>query len=352
LFRLWSDRVVKTALVTGATGQDGRYLIDLLRRHGYVVHGQSRRTSPPVNDGIQWHVGDLTDGAFLEALIAETAFDEIYNLAAVSRPILSWKIPRETAEINAYLPQAICELLLKHQPSCRLFQASSSDMFGDGSMEQQDEQTHCVPKSPYGVAKLYAHRIIGAYRQQYGLHACSGIMFNHESPYRPLSFVSQKIAYAAAAASLGVIDSRELDERGRPILSGGKLFLGDLSVRRDFGFAGDYVQAMHMILQHPTPDDYIVGTGENHSIQEFCEFAFRSVGLDWMDYVSVDPKLIRKTDSHYTRANPAKLRRNVNWQPKLGFSELVSMMVQAQLQLLQAQERPSRGSAANPIRIL
>jgi GDPmannose 4,6-dehydratase len=199
------------------------------------------------------------------------------------------------------------------------------------------------------VAKLYAHRMIGAYRQQYGLYACSGIMFNHESPYRPLSFVSQKIAYAAAAASLGIVDSSELDERGRPILSAGKLLLGDLSVRRDFGFAGDYVEAMHLILQHPTPDDYVIGTGENHSIQEFCEFAFRSVGLDWTDYVSVDPKLIRKTDSHYTRANPAKLRGVSNWQPKTGFSELVSMMVQAQLQLLQTQERPSHSSGSKSV---
>lgn len=341
--------MVKSALVTGATGQDGHYLIDLLRQHGYVVHAQSRRAPHPVNDGVLWHVGDLADGAFLEALIADTAFDEIYNLAAVSRPILSWQVPRETAEINAYLPQAICELLRQHQPNCRLFQASSSDMFGDGFSEQQDEQTHCVPKSPYGVAKLYAHRMIGAYRQQYGLYACSGIMFNHESPYRPLSFVSQKIAYAAAAASLGIVDSSELDERGRPILSAGKLLLGDLSVRRDFGFAGDYVEAMHLILQHPTPDDYVIGTGENHSIQEFCEFAFRSVGLDWTDYVSVDPKLIRKTDSHYTRANPAKLRGVSNWQPKTGFSELVSMMVQAQLQLLQTQERPSHSSGSKSV---
>jgi GDPmannose 4,6-dehydratase len=347
--RSGDNPLAKSALVTGAAGQDGRYLVDLLCRQGYVVHAQIRRAPPPGRDGaIQWHVGDLTNGAFLEALIAGTQPDEVYNLAAVSRPTLSWAAPRETAEINAFLPQNICELLLKHRPRCRLFQASSSDIFGDGFSERQDEHTHCEPKSPYGVAKLYAHRIVGAYRQQYGLHASCGIMFNHESPYRPLSFVSQKIAHAAANASLGIVNSSELDERGRPILSGGKLLLGDLSVRRDFGFAGDYAEAMHMVLQHPTPDDYVIGTGENHSIQEFCEVAFGSVGMDWTDYVSVDPKLIRKTDSRYTRANPAKFRSIFNWRPKVGFPELVSTMVQAEVERLQRQIMPdaSRGAGA------
>ncbi|WP_024513383.1 GDP-mannose 4,6-dehydratase [Bradyrhizobium sp. ARR65] len=325
--------MTKAALVTGATGQDGRYLVDLLRRHGYIVHAQSRRAPLPcaVDDGIRWHVGDLASGAFLEQLIAETQPDEIYNLAAVSRPIMSWQVPRENAEINAFLPQNICELVLKHKPAARIFQASSSDIFGDGFNERQNEHTHCVPKSPYGVAKLYSHRIIGAYRKQYGIHACSGILFNHESPYRPLSFVSQKIAYAAAAAASGLKDTPELDERGRPILSDGKLLLGDLGVRRDFGFAGDYAEVMHMILQHPMADDYVIGTGEDHSIQEFCELAFQTVGLDWTHYVSVDPKLIRKTDSHYTHADPGKLRSVFNWRPKVMFPELVATMVEAQV---------------------
>jgi GDPmannose 4,6-dehydratase len=337
--------MTKSALVTGAAGQDGRYLVERLRRLGYLVHAQIRRPPPPGGDGaIRWHVGDLTDAAFLETLIVNTQPDEIYNLAAVSRPALSWVVPRETAETNAFLPQNICELLLKHRPRCRLFQASSSDIFGDGFSERQDEHTHCEPKSPYGVAKLYAHRIVVAYRQQYGLHACCGIMFNHESPYRPLSFVSQKIAYAAANAALGVTDSSERDEQGRPILSGGKLLLGDLGVRRDFGFAGDYAEAMHMILQHPTPDDYVIGTGENHSIQEFCEAAFGSVGLDWTDYVSVDPQLIRKTDCRYTRANAEKLRSVFNWRPKVGFPELVSTMVQVQVEWLRREMTPPEAS--------
>jgi GDPmannose 4,6-dehydratase len=340
--------LTKSALVTGATGQDGRYLIDLLRGNGYVVHAQSRCAPLPgaAVDDIWWHVGDLKSGAFLEQLIADTQLDEIYNLAAVSRPIMSWQVPRETAEINAFLPQHLCELLLKYKPNCRLFQASSSDIFGDGFSERQNEDTHCVPKSPYGVAKLYGHRIVGAYRKQYGLYACSGILFNHESPYRPLSFVSQKIAYAAAAASCGLKDTPELDERGRPVLSDGKLLLGDLGVRRDFGFAGDYAEVMHMVLQHPTADDYVIGSGEEHSIQEFCELAFQSVGLDWINYVSVDPKLIRRTDSHYTRADPAKLLSVFNWRPKVTFPELVSTMVQAQVK--RVQDDMALGRSRNP----
>ncbi len=322
---------MKTALVTGAAGQDGQYLVDLLLARDYSVHGQSR--SPQGNrdnSEFRWHVGDPANAEFLEHLILSTQPDEVYNLAAVSRPLDSWKAPGISANITAFLPHAICELLLKHRPTCRLFQASSSDMFGDCASERQDERTNFNPVSPYGVAKLYAHNIVGVYRRNQGLHACSGIHFNHESPLRQLKFVSQKIAYAAAAASLGVQTTPMLDEFGRPILSDGKVLLGDLSVRRDFGFAGDHVEAMYLILQHPTPDDYVVGTGENHSIEEFCELAFRAVGLDWNDYVRVDPKLIRKADNRFTRADPAKIQSRLGWRPRVGFQELVSMMVQAQ----------------------
>jgi GDPmannose 4,6-dehydratase len=338
--------VTKNALVTGATGQDGRYLIEILRRHGYAVHAQTRGPSPLFdNPGVRWYSVNLKDSESLEKLIVDILPDEIYNLAAISRPTHSWTEPRETAEINAFLPQRICELLLKHRPSCRLFQASSSEMFGDGFSELQDEQSHCNPKTPYGVAKLYAHRIVGAYRQQYGLFASCGIMFNHESIYRPLTYVSQKIAYGAAAASLGLKESPDLDERGRPIFCRGRLLLGDLSVRRDFGFAGDYAEAMYLLLQRPTPDDFVIGTGENHSIQDFCQVAFAEVGLDWTDYVNVDPKLIRRTDSHYTRALPAKLRAACGWHAKTSFAELVSTMAHHQL------ERLRGGCVSRPLRI-
>jgi GDPmannose 4,6-dehydratase len=225
---------------------------------------------------------------------------------------------------------------VRHLPHCRLFQATSSEIFGDCGDEYQDETSHCQPRSPYGIAKLYAHHAIGAYRRQYGLHACSGILFNHESPYRPLSFVSQKIAYAAAAVSCGLRDTSELDELGRPILSEGMLSLGDLTVRRDFGFAADYAEAMRLILRHPAPSDYVVGTGESHSIEELCKTAFATVGLDWQPYVRLDQGLIRKIDSHFTRANSTKIRNVIGWRPRVTFEELVGMMVRAQVEKLRS----------------
>jgi len=320
-------------LITGASGQDGYYLINLLRQHGCVVHAQSRREmhSNVHLDGAQWHAGDLTNREFLGGLISNILPDEIYNLAAISRPIQSWDAPGETADLNALVPQDICELLLKHKPDCRLFQASSSEIFGDAPGHAQNEQTLCVPKSPYGAAKLYAHRIIGAYRAKYGLHVSCGILFNHESPRRPLSFVSQKIAFAAAAVSLGLNETSEADERGLPILQDGKIALGDLSVRRDFGFAGDYVEAMRLIVRHSVADDYVIGTGEDHSIEDFCNQAFRLVGRKWTDHVVFDAGLMRKIDSRYTRADATKIQTVLNWRPKIDFQSLVSMMVNAQI---------------------
>jgi len=184
------------------------------------------------------------------------------------------------------------------------------------------------------VSKAYAHHIVGAYRAQYGLHMSTGVLFNHESPRRPLSFVSQKIAHAAAAASLGLKETRELDERDRPILHDGKLSLGDINVKRDFGFAGDVVEAMHMIVQNDTASDYVVGTGQAHSIREFCETAFRVVGIDWQDVVVVDKSLLRKVDSHFTHADASKLRTELRWRPEVDFDELVRMMVEKRIEFL------------------
>lgn len=323
----------RSILITGASGQDGYYLINLLRQQECIVHAQSRRAVHPNShlDGVHWHVGDPADRDFLDALIAGIKPDEIYNLAAISRPSQSWNEPRRTAEVNGLVPQEICELLLKYKPDCRLFQASSSEMFGDDTTSAQNEQTRCAPNTPYGTAKLYAHRIIGAYRKQYGLHASTGILFNHESPRRPLAFVSQKIAYAAAAVSLGLSTTTELDERGRPILSDGKIALGDLSVRRDFGFAGDYVEAMRLIVRHSVPDDYIIGTGQDRSIEDFCSQAFDFVGRRWTDHVVLDPTLVRKVDSRYTRADATKISSALSWKPRTDFPTLVSMMVTAQV---------------------
>jgi GDPmannose 4,6-dehydratase len=328
---------LKTAVITGAGGQDGHYLVEYLLGLGYQIHAQARSgPSAARRESIEWHVGDLADAGFVEDLIVSTRPDEIFNLAAVSRPVESWQASKSTSNITAFLPHLLCELIVKHRPRCRLFQASSSDMFGRNFDPAQDEQTRFQPISPYGVAKVYAHHMVGAYRVHHGVHGCCGILFNHESPYRSLRFVSRKIAYAAAAASLGETTTRELDEFARPILIDGKLRLGDLSVRRDFGFAGDYVEAMHQILQLPTADDYVIGSGEAHSIQELCELAFAEVGLDWREFVIVDPRLMRATDSSYTCANPRKLQAVCGWRPRVSFKDLVSMLVRSQLANLQA----------------
>lgn len=325
----------KRALITGGTGQDGWYLSNWLAQNDYIVHLQTRRAmlAPPRAD-FHWHVGDLTDQSFLSHLITSTHPHEIYNLAAVSRPASTWAVPLETAMLNALVPQQLCDLIRQYCPDSRLFQATSSEIFGDQLSAAQNEATPCVPRTPYGIAKAYAHRIIGAYRSQYNLHLSSGILFNHESPRRPLNFVSQKIAHAAAALSLGLSQTAALDERGRPILMNAKVMLGDLTVRRDFGFAGDYVEAMHKIVVSDQPDDFVIGTGTQHSIAEFCDAAFSFVGRDWREHVVSDPDLMRKTDSHYTRADPAKINTKLGWQAKTSFNDLVQMLVSHQIKLL------------------
>jgi GDPmannose 4,6-dehydratase len=320
----------KCALVTGAGGQDGFYLARRLVALGYEVHGQIHNSGPIEN--VHCHTGDLTDAAFVDDLLSSVIPDEIYNLAATS-PRAAWE-SAATAELNALAPHRICAWIARNRPGCRLFQASSSDIFGTANGDYQNEETPCIPRSPYGVAKLYAGQIVRIYRQQYGLHACVGILFNHESPRRPLSYVSQKIAHAAAALSLGIAETAERDETGAPIVSGRKLRLGNLDIRRDFGFAGDHVEAIRLILQHATPDDYVVGTGETHSVREFCETAFGHVGLDWREHVVVDPQLLRKVDSLYTRADSRKLRETLGWLPTTGFGDLVRMMVDARVRAL------------------
>lgn len=319
----------RRALITGASGQDGSYLIETLLAHNYEVHAQSRRVRPLDQnaDGLVWHAADIAEPAAMTDLIAAVMPDEIYNLASVSRPLVSWRIPYETFKVNALVPLQLCETVRKQCPNCRIFQATSSEIFGDSKISPQNETTPYNPQTPYGIAKLSAHRVIGVFRQNYGLFACSGIMFNHESPRRPLSYVSQKIAHAAAAASLGLRDTTEKDERGQSILRGGVVHLGDIEVRRDFGFAGDYVAVMHRMLQDTGADDYVIGTGESHSIKEFCELAFGHVGLDWRDHVKVDQELFRPVDSHHTVADAAKVKARLGWRPTTSFADLVAMMV-------------------------
>jgi GDPmannose 4,6-dehydratase len=326
----------RRALVTGGTGQDGWYLIEFLLARDYEVHAQSRRPQPADRHrrAVRWHIGDISDPVVLQDLIAAVLPDEIYNLASVSRPVLSWQIPDETANVNALVPQRICAAVLRLSPSCRIYQATSSEIFGDPTVTPQDENTLCCPQTPYGIAKLYGHQTIMAYRRLYGIHASSGIMFNHESPRRPLSYVSQKIAHAAAALSIGLSETKEQDERGHPILCGGQLRLGNLDVRRDFGFAGDYVEVMHMMLQSDAADDYVVGTGESHSIRELCEIAFRHVGRDWREHVVVDSELYRGVDSHHTVADSSKVFARFGWRPKSTFLDLVTQMVDYRIRYL------------------
>jgi GDPmannose 4,6-dehydratase len=328
--------VKRRVLVTGGAGQDGWYLIELLLTRGYEIFAQSRRQADPQIHGgrVRWHVGDLTSDTFLREVLVTSAPDEIYNLASVSRPTLSWDIPIETALLNGLVTHRICEFIRTHLPNCRLFQASSSEVFGNTAADFQNESTEIRPTSPYGLSKAYAQQIAGLYRERYGLHLSCGILFNHESPRRPTNFVSQKIAHAAAAVSIGLTDTEELDELGRPILFNGKLHLGDITVRRDFGFAGDFVEAMHLIVQNETPSDFVIGTGQSHSIADFCETAFGVLGLDWRKYVVIDDSLRRKSDHRFTRADPSKLRSRIGWHTKVGFSEMVKMMVQERIRLL------------------
>ncbi len=337
-------------MVTGAAGQDGWYLLKSLLARGYVVHAQSRKSNSDTHLGpVDWHCGSLTDADFLEHLIVTARPNEIYNLASVSRPLNSWNMPHETLLLNALVPQQIFELVRRHQPTCRVFQATSSEIFGNSNVAAQNEDTPLQPQTPYGISKLSAHLAAGAFRRHYDLHISSGIMFNHESPRRPLSYVSQKIAHAAAAAALGLRETAELDEHGRPILKNRTLRLGNLDIRRDFGFAGDYVECMHLMLQSDTADDYVIGTGESHSIREFCEIAFRRAGLDWKDHVAVDETLVRKVDSYHTTADISKVAARLGWRRKTSFTELVTLMVDERMRLLSGELSKQPGQRAEAI---
>jgi len=334
----------RRALVTGATGQDGSYLVEFLLARDYQVHAQSRRpdtASLTQHRNLRWHVADIRDPDVLRNLLADIRPDELYNLASTARPSVSWQFPQTTAEIDALLPQLICELVLKLCPECRIFQATSSEIFGNSEVSPQDEETSFRPQSPYGIAKAYAHLTVGAYRKRYRLHASSGVMFNHESPRRPLSYVSQKIAFAAAAVSLGLRDTAELDERGQPLLSNGVVTLGNLDIRRDFGYAGDFVEAMYAMLQSEQADDYVIGTGKSHSIRAICEAAFQHVGRNWADHVAFDDSLVRSVDNN-TTANTAKIAARLGWHAKTSFNALVSMMVDHQIAQLKAQQPAGR----------
>ena len=315
-----------TAIVTGVTGQDGSYLAEFLLTKGYRVIGMVRRSSTVtfgriehIQDDIEIIQGDLHDQSSLVSLLEEYAPDEVYNLAAQSFVPTSWKQPVLTGEVTALGVTRMLEAIRLVKPDTRFYQASSSEMFGKVREVPQTEETPFYPRSPYGVAKVYGHWITVNYRESYNLFACSGILFNHESPRRGLEFVTRKITHGVARIKLNLAK---------------ELRLGNLESRRDWGFAGDYVEAMWRMLQHDTPDDYVVCTGVTHSVREFCEAAFGHVGLNYEDYVVQDPRFYRPAEVDLLVGSREKAHKTLGWEPKVSFEELVQMMVDADLQKL------------------
>ena len=321
-----------TALITGITGQDGSYLAEFLLAKGYRVVGIVRRSSTTPYDRIAHLVdrislvsADLLDQTSLVDAIGETTPDEIYNLAAQSFVATSWSQPVLTGEFTAIGVTRMLEAMKRAAPKARFYQASSSEQFGKVHASPQRESTPFYPRSPYGVAKLYGHWITVNYRESFGLFAANGILFNHESPRRGLEFVTRKVTDAVARIKLGLAT---------------EVRLGNLDARRDWGFAGDYVDAMWRMLQRSTPEDYVIGTGETRSVRQLCEEAFSCVDLDWREHVTLDPRYVRPAEVDLLVADPSKARDELGWTPTVGFRALVRMMVDADLARHRAGPRP------------
>jgi GDPmannose 4,6-dehydratase len=322
---------VKTALITGVTGQDGSYLAEFLLEKGYEVIGMVRRSSTVTFERIQ-HIqnditivqGDLHDQSSLVALIEQYKPDEVYNLAAQSFVATSWSQAVLTGEVTALGVTRLLEAIRLVNSKARFYQASSSEMFGKAVEVPQRETTPFYPRSPYGVAKAYGHWITVNYRESYNLFTVSGILFNHESPRRGLEFVTRKISDGVARIKLGLAK---------------ELHLGNLDARRDWGFAGEYVQAIWKMLQQENPVDFVIGTGETHSVREFCEHAFQCVGLNSKDYLVQDPRFLRPSEVDMLRSDPTKARQELGWTPKVDFQGLVEMMVEADMQRLTGTEK-------------
>ena len=331
----------RRALITGITGQDGSYLAELLLEKGYEVFGGVRRTSAPnvsriehLLDRIELRPADLLDQLSLIKVIAEVRPTEIYNLAAMSFVPASWDQPMLTGEYNAQGVTRMLEAIRQVDTSIRLYQASSSEMYGKVREVPQTELTPFYPRSPYGVSKVFAHYITVNYRESYNLFAVSGILFNHESPRRGLEFVTRKVTDGVARIKLGLADH---------------LALGNLDAKRDWGFAGDYVRAMWMMLQQDEADDYVIATGESHSVRDLVEIAFSHAGLDWEKYVRLDPRFLRPAEVDHLIGDASKARTRLGWRPAVDFTALVQMMVDADLARLErgavpadAHPRPAR----------
>lgn len=322
-------------MITGILGQDGSYLADFLLAKGYKVYGLERRASKKNRENIAASAhnvtflsGDLLDGTSLIHALKEARPDEVYNLAAQSFVGDSWKQSVYTGEVTALGVTRVLDAIRQVNSKIKFYQASSSEMFGGSTESPQNEKTPFYPRSPYGVAKLYGHWITINYRESYGMFAVSGILFNHESPRRGMEFVTRKITHTAAQIKLGLVK---------------ELRLGNLDAKRDWGFAGDYVEAMWLMLQRETPRDYVIGTGETHSVRECVEVAFGHLGLAWKKYVKIDKNLLRPADVHLLLADASRAKKELGWKPRVTFRELVQMMVDADIErLADEMERPAR----------
>ena len=318
----------RRAMITGVTGQDGSYLAELLLEKGYEVHGMVRRASTETfqrlahfRDQITLHTGDLLDQRSLGDVMRECQPHEIYNLAAMSFVAASWNQPVLTADFTGVGVTRMLEAMREVAPDARLYQASSSEMFGKVREVPQTENTPFYPRSPYGVAKVYGHFITVNYRESYDLYACSGILFNHESERRGLEFVTRKVTHGAAAIKLGLTE---------------ELALGNMDAKRDWGYAKDYVEAMWMMLQQDEPDDYVIATGEAHSVQELVDIAFGHLDLDPEDYVRIDPRFMRPAEVDHLIGDYSKAKEKLGWEPRTSFEELVKLMVDSDLELLRS----------------
>lgn len=315
--------MAKSALITGITGQDGSYLTELLLEKGYTVHGLVQRSANYQYENIEHllkdiHIitGDLADFSSLANAVRKAAPDEIYNLAAQSFVKASWDIPELTGDITGVGVSRVLEAMRLEAPKARFYQASSSEMFGKVVETPQNEHTPFYPRSPYGVSKAYGHYATVNYRESFGLFACSGILFNHESPRRGREFVTRKIAIGVANIKKGI-------EK--------QLKMGNVDAKRDWGFAGDYVRAMWLMLQQDTPEDFVVGTGETHSVKEFLELAFSHVGLNWQDYVVEDQEFMRPAEVDVLLSDASRANEKLGWKPEVAFSDLVKMMVDSEM---------------------
>jgi len=335
----------KTALITGVTGQDGSYLAELLLNKGYRVIGLKRRTSLISTDrinhiynhpGFELHYSSMLDAGSMYRVIMQEEPDEIYNLAAQSHVRVSFETPEETAQIVGMGTLRILEAILNINPDIKLYQASSSEMFGDNPAAPQSEDTQFMPASPYACSKVFAHNLVRNYRKSYGIHASCGILFNHESPRRGETFVTRKITMAAARIKLGLQD---------------KLYLGNLDAKRDWGFAGDYVEAMWRMVQQDTPDDYVIATGETRTVREFLEAVFNHADLQVHKYVDIDKRLFRPHEVPLLLGDPSKAERQLNWRPTVTFNKLAKMMYEADLQLVKEQINGKKGVKNDNIQI-